>query len=150
MTHTVHIIENNNAQVYIMVNKKRHTLETLKHDAVYGDAHYQKKNAARSRFIRENHDTITIQYVKVDQELKTLKQVLDFRQQFIANYGFDNYVIVDDEYYATLDAPADTNFDRVLEAVNIKKLIQVWGKDVLMKARKTLTVKEFVQHFGSV
>ena len=80
--------------------------------------------------------------------LNNYDDVIAYRDSIIDNYLSEGYVLMTDEYYSELDAPADENFDKVLAKIDINVSIKKWGKKILTRVRKSLSVGEFVAHYG--
>ena len=150
MSHTIHVLVSSSDEAYILVLNKKKSLETLINEAMHSNAHYEKKNAQRVRFIREHVKGLSIEHYEVSSELNTMKEILEYRDSIIAKYASDGFIIVDEKHYELLDSSADKNFDKILKMIDINHMINVWGKDALIQGRKNLTVGEFLSHFGAV
>lgn len=147
--HTVHVLTNANNEAYIIVSKRVFTINALQNAAFNGTAHEEKKNPARNRFVRESKD-LECQYFDVPTTLETYDQIIAYRDMIIDQYFADGYLVLDEKHYENLDKKADENFAFITANFDIARLIGVWGKEALLRARKTLTTGEFINHFCSV
>lgn len=142
MTHTIHVLTNTQSEAYIMVLNKRTALETLVNNISHNG--YQKKNPQRVRFMLDNQNDMTLEHVAVPVDLgKDINEIRAYRDEVIAQYAADGFLVIDDEYYEMQDSPADKNFGEVLKNVsNAAAWAAYYGKETLMNARKSLTVAE--------
>lgn len=149
--HTIHILTNAQNEAYIMVLNKRTALDTFLNEMDSDSTGtYEKRNPVRVRFMRDNRSNgLEIEYHEVPIDLGTdINVIRDYRDQIIAQYGTDGYLVVDEKYYSELDKPADKNFGFVLKAIDIPAAVKKFGQETLLKARKTMTTGEFIEAFG--
>lgn len=145
--HRIYILTNSANEAYIIVCKARWTLEYLKDTAFSGCEADEKKNPVRNRFIRDSKD-LKMEIIETGRKFKTLREVLDYRDDIIAQYQIDGYIVLDEKHYKELDKPADSNFAFILKKLDIKAAVAKYSQEVLIQARKSMTTGEFLEEFS--
>ena len=148
MTHTVHVLTNAQNEAYIMLLKEKKALETVVNQVEQGNAHFQKKNRNRCRFVIEANGSLQIEHHAVPAQFTHITEVWAYRDSVIEQYAADCYLVVDEKYSEILDAPAAKNFGEVLARMDMKAAVAKHGQETLVAARKTMTVGEFVENFS--
>ena len=149
MTHYVHILTNAAAEAYIMVLKGRRALDTIKNVCLAPTDEYFKKNATRCRFVQDNVDSLTLIHHKVNEELTTYAQVMSYREYFTKKFEENGYMIIDEGHYDKMEEVADKHFSFVLKFVDAKECMKKYGLKKLSQARKSMSVREFIETFGN-
>lgn len=149
MKHKIFILTSGK-EVYIMVRKAYLTREFLVDIAFRNDKHFEMKSPVLARFIRDNVKTLEFNTLPVPEGIKfeTLKEVLDYRQMIISQYDADGWIVLDEKTDELMNKSADENFGEVLKRIDISAAVKKFGKNLLLKARKELTVSEFIEAYG--
>lgn len=148
MKHTIHVLSNSQSEAYIMVLNRKSNLDTIVNEVYANSVHFQKKNPLRCRFVVDNLNDMELEHFEVTDELATHKDVLAFREKVIAQYSADGFIFVDEKHYDMMDSDANDNFAFINSAMNMAEAIKSFGKEALIKGRKNMTVREFLNTFA--
>lgn len=147
MPHTIHVLTNSQDEAYIRVINKKSALETIVGEVDTATPHFEKKNSALVRYVRDNFNDLSLEHISVPTELKDINEIRQYRDDVITQYASNGYLVIDDKHYELMDAPADKHFGDILALIDIKKSIAKFGQKTLVSARKSMTVGEFLEKF---
>lgn len=150
--HNVYVLTNADHEAYFMVRKTHFTFDSLYDrvtEARAGYKNFEKKNPVLSRFVLDNlTNGLVLERMKAPVELNSYDEVCAYRDQVTEEYLANGYLVLDEAHYELMDSPADTNFAEVNKRMDMGAAMKKFAKESLMKARKSLTVGEFLAYYG--
>ena len=111
-------------------------------------------NAAAGTGVGDTHTPVGIRKASPNakQDVKRIFASVDSLAEFIKSSECNAYLAVEKAIAKKgpkIDnRPADTAFAEILKKININDLVERFGKEDLLRSRKTLTVNEFELRYG--